>query len=254
MQDDYKPYNTGPFAPSVAAEQLPEVDMVYSAMFAVHQLAWQLECARVSLVVTPLVYMGVFDRDVRETFEIAFAEWGSFGDAKHFLIAGQHEEARQRQFLEARLLQARMLKYLGEQGITVHSQVEADFTPPQAKWAAERFAELGLEAMALGAFSAHLPRAFLTQLRAFDRRGERVVLLPWLMPRDPFRKARLTEPWGRESFSMVGLHPGEAARIRAYSYGKIAAGQDHDVATLKELEAYCHWLFNESPVAGMLAS
>ncbi len=249
-------YNTGPCAPRIfmeaarknggissdAVEALATiaagVDDAFVSMLVVVELAHFLRDVKRELPIAPLIYPGVYDRDPYKMFAAALEDW-ELDNTPCVLVAGQHAEAGNRPKLEALNGQVN--------GIPVYSQANADNTPQQAQWVADMVEKHGLEAVAIRAHPFHGARAFLTQLATFKKRGldRKVVLLPWWRPWNPFGARPLTEPWPEDVWSDAALFPGEAKRIHDYS----AKG---DVTSLAELEAYCDWLFTDSPAAAAL--
>ncbi|GAB7036289.1 hypothetical protein JCM9533A_01360 [Catenuloplanes niger JCM 9533] len=114
----------------------------------------------------------------------------------------------------------------------VHVQAEpAPNTALQAGWIADRVAELGISGFGLCVSPYHLLRAYLTVLKALDRRGLRVPV--WPVPVAVSPDARVPET-GATAYELL---PGEIQRILTYA--------DRGwLATPAELRAYLGWLWS----------
>lgn len=115
----------------------------------------------------------------------------------------------------------------------VHLQVEpAPNTGLQAAWIAIQVEALGITSLALAVTPYHLPRVYLTVLKALSRSGIRVPLIPDPVPVSPDTAAPETQA------TAYDLLPGEAERIVTYM-------DKGWVATLEELQGYLRWLWSD---------
>lgn len=221
-------------------------EKAYYATIAVNELALFLPLVRDAVPVVPLLYPGLFETDTDQTIPDWLKAWGSLERTPCVLVAGQHAEAGNRSKLRTSRLQDRFSLDLGS--VPIFSQVDADNTPQQANWVAEMVKHHDIRAIALWTHASHLPRAYLTQLKALIKHDldQRVALLPWKRPANPFAVRQLTGPWD-DARPDITLVPGEVTRIREYS-------EKGDVATFPELMSYCERLFAESPVARVLST
>ncbi|WP_433384627.1 hypothetical protein [Micromonospora sp. KLBMP9576] len=103
-------------------------------------------------------------------------------------------------------------------------------TGRQAAWIVDRVQGLGITSLALAVSPYHLPRAYLTVLKALDRCGLRLPLIP--VPVAVCPDTPVPETGG----TAYDLLPGEVMRILTYT--------DRGwVATLGELQQYLRWLW-----------
>lgn len=117
----------------------------------------------------------------------------------------------------------------------VHLQAEpAPHTGRQGAWIVGQVEDLGITSLALTVSAYHLPRVYLTVLKALSQRGIRIPLLPDPVPISPDTASPETRA------TAYDLLPGEAARILAYM-------NDHWVATLEELQEYLRWVWSQHP-------
>ncbi|PWU44179.1 hypothetical protein DLE60_34125 [Micromonospora globispora] len=115
----------------------------------------------------------------------------------------------------------------------VHLQTEpAPNTGLQGAWIANQVEALGITSLALVVSPYHLPRVYLTVLKALSRSGIRVPLIPDPVPVSPDTPAPETQA------TAYDLLPGEAERILTYM------AKDW-VATLEELQRYLQWLWSD---------
>ncbi|MGK5739890.1 hypothetical protein [Micromonospora sp. URMC 103] len=158
----------------------------------------------------------------------AIRRWEANPAIRHLLVAdGNPAEATYREIT---------LPYLRELGLRrrdgVHLQGEpAPHTGLQAAWIADRAEELGLTSLALSVSPYHLPRVYLTVLKALGRKALRVALVPDPVAIPPHVAAPETHA------NAYDLLPGEAVRILRYA-------DEGWVATLDELQHYLRWLWS----------
>jgi hypothetical protein len=128
------------------------------------------------------------------------------------------------------------LDYLRSLGLRrlhgVHLQAEpAPNTGLQAGWIVDQVADLGITSLALTVSSYHLPRVYLTVLKALSRKGIRIPLIPDPVAVSPDTAIPETQA------TAYDLLPGEAERILTYM-------NKQWVATLEELQEYLQWLWS----------
>ncbi|WP_245675528.1 hypothetical protein [Micromonospora halophytica] len=115
----------------------------------------------------------------------------------------------------------------------VHLQSEpAPNTGLQAAWIAGQVEALGITSLALAISPYHLPRVYLTVLKALSRGGIRIPLVPDPVPILPDTPAPET---GATAYDLL---PGEAERIVRYM-------DEGWVATLPELQRHLRWMWSE---------
>jgi hypothetical protein len=117
-------------------------------------------------------------------------------------------------------------------GVCVQPQ-PAPNTGLQAAWIAEQVWALGVRSLALAVSPYHLPRAYLTVLKALADLGVRIPLIPAAVPVPPHHAAPETSATGYD------LVPGEMRRILRYA----DAGW---LSTAEELRVYLAWLWAQS--------
>lgn len=172
-----------------------------------------------------LYYPGVFDTEMRQRL----GDWSlglDYTSYDHVLVAGHHAEAGQHHFLTTDVV----ADVFGP-GAGIYCQVHARHTGEQASWTAQKAQELELDVVELFVPAFHLPRAYLTTLKAFIKAGidKDVLLLPRALPMDPVAALPMVPPFEDGGYMQRELVGGEAHKMLAY----IA-----DVATLAELEQY----------------
>ncbi|WP_433064611.1 hypothetical protein [Dactylosporangium sp. CS-033363] len=145
----------------------------------------------------------------------AIADWEANPARRHLLIATTNEA--ERTSVPVTLAALRALGLRRTAGVQIQP-VPAAHTGVQAEWLAERADAHGIAGLALAVSPYHLPRAYLTVLRACERRGLRVALLPSPTPVAPATPVPET---GATAWDLV---PGELRRILEYTdRGWIAA-------------------------------
>lgn len=114
----------------------------------------------------------------------------------------------------------------------VHLQAEpAPHTGLQGAWIARQVEALDITSLALTVSPYHLPRVYLTVLKALSRGGIRVPVIPDPVPVSPDTASPETQA------TAYDLLPGEAERILTYM-------NKGWVATLEELQGYLRWLWS----------
>jgi hypothetical protein len=122
----------------------------------------------------------------------------------------------------------------------VHTQLDAQNTPAQAEWLADKTRKLGIGSVALVAPPYHLLRAYLTTLKVFERKDVGpvpIIPIPVAVAPDTIIPETGKTAWEMET--------GEEARIQAYT----AKG---DLATPDEFKDYLKWLAGHSIMGGLL--
>lgn len=172
-----------------------------------------------------LYYPGVYDTNMKERLE----DWARDLFAEQYdyvLVAGHHAETGQ---------YALLTSHAGADafgpGVGIYCQLYAAHTAEQASWTAARAEELQLDVIKLFVPSFHLPRAYLTTVRALTTAGidKDVLLLPRALPMNPVEALPMVSPFEDGGYMQRELVGGEAYKMLDYHA---------DVATLAELEQY----------------
>ncbi|MEV6600851.1 hypothetical protein AB0M36_28995 [Actinoplanes sp. NPDC051346] len=158
----------------------------------------------------------------------AIGLWESGNAARHLLVANGNPAERTYVPITP--------EYLYRLGLRRRAGVQLQGEPApntglQAAWIARQVNSLGATSLLLAVTPYHLPRAYLTVLKALSTAGTRIPILPCPVPVAP--EAATPE-------TGVGHHellPGEAHRILHYA----ALGW---VATLEEFRDYQDWLWH----------
>ncbi|MEU2615638.1 hypothetical protein ABZ570_29305 [Micromonospora sp. NPDC007271] len=129
------------------------------------------------------------------------------------------------------------LDYLRSLGLRrtkgVRLQAEpAPNTGLQAAWILDQVQICGITSLALAVSPYHLPRVYLTVLKASSRTGVRIPVLPDPVPVSP------ETPIPETGATAYDLIPGEVKRILTYM-------DEGWVATLEELQQYLQWLWSQ---------
>ncbi|MCW3839904.1 YdcF family protein [Micromonospora yasonensis] len=159
----------------------------------------------------------------------AIRRWEATPTINHLLVANGNPAEETYQQLS--------LPYLRRLGLRrvdgVQLQAEpAPNTGLQGAWIARQVEALGITSVALSVSAYHLPRVYLTVLKALSNRGIRVPLIPDPVPVAPGTVAPETQA------TAYDLLPGEAERILTY----LDKGW---VATVTELQRYLDWLWSD---------
>jgi uncharacterized SAM-binding protein YcdF (DUF218 family) len=161
----------------------------------------------------------------------AIRVWESEPGIRFFLVAnGNPAEAT---YADMTLNYLHRLGLRRLDGVRVQQQ-PAPNTALQAAWIAERVLELGIRSFALTVSPYHLPRAYLTVLKALTERGIRIPMIPAPVHVPPHLKVPET---GATAYDLL---PGEMQRILMYT-------DNGWVATPEELRAYLVWLWANHP-------
>lgn len=102
----------------------------------------------------------------------------------------------------------------------------------QGAWIADQVEDFGITSLALTVSSYHLPRVYLTVLKALSQGGIRIPLVPDPVTVSPDTASPETQA------TAYDLLPGEAERILTYM-------NNQWVATLEELQEYLRWLWRQ---------
>lgn len=164
----------------------------------------------------------------------AVSAWEKTTDARYFLVAGTNpsEDTQHRVTISELTRTSNLTKLSG-----VITQEVAAHTPSQAEWVVDKVQELGITSIGLHAPPYHLPRAYCTILKVFQKRGlSPIAIIPY-----PTRMAPgATVP--EIGCSAEQMFYGEAQRIRLYQ-------QKGDVSTLGELKDHIDWMWQQ-PILG----
>ncbi|MEU6074219.1 ElyC/SanA/YdcF family protein [Micromonospora sp. NPDC047074] len=161
----------------------------------------------------------------------AIRDWEADPGLRHLLVAnGNPAEAT---YVEITLDHLRGLGLRRVDGVQIQAE-PAPNTGLQAAWIADQARERTSTGLALAASPYHLPRAYLTVLKALSTSGIRLPLVPVPVAVPPDTPVPET---GATAYDLV---PGEVSRILTY--------MDRGwVATLEELRQYLRWLWSEHP-------
>jgi hypothetical protein len=160
-------------------------------------------------------------------FTHAIRCWEANPDLRHLLVANGNPA--ERTYAEITVDYLRGLGLRRVDGVVVQAG-PAPNTGLQAAWIVDQVQERGIASLALAVSPYHLPRAYLTVLKALLDRGVRVPLIPVPVAVAPDTTVPET---GATAYDLV---PGEVKRILTY----VDSGW---VATPKELQAYLGWLW-----------
>jgi uncharacterized SAM-binding protein YcdF (DUF218 family) len=148
----------------------------------------------------------------------------------HLMIAGHTQTEREYVAFDVDKLRAYGLKR-----DSVDIQVHAWHTGEQAEWVVDRTLATGIKSLVLAVSDYHLPRAYLTILKAFLRREvQPIPMIPYPIPVSPLTISPLNGVPHHE------LIAGELDRILAYQ-------EKGFVATLAELTAHINRMWSEFP-------
>lgn len=158
----------------------------------------------------------------------AIRTWEANRRLRHLLVANGNPA--EKTYVEITLDHLRSLGLRRVEG--VHVQAEpAPNTGLQAAWIADQVQARGITSLALTVSPYHLARVYLTVLRAFNRSGMRLPVIPLPVAVSPDTPVPET---GATAYDLV---PGEARRILAYL-------DEGWVATPAELQGYLRWLWS----------
>ena len=157
----------------------------------------------------------------------AIRVWESDPEIRFLLVANGNPAERTYVAMTPGYLRQLGLRRLD--GVCVQPE-PAPNTALQAGWITEQAWALGVRSLAVAVSPYHLPRAFLTVLRAMTGRGIRIPLFPAPVPVPPHVTVPETGATAHE------LVPGEMQRILRYA----DAGW---VSTADEVRVYLAWLW-----------
>lgn len=164
----------------------------------------------------------------------AIRSWETNRDIRYLLVANGNPA--EDTYVEITLDYLRTLGLRRVRG--VHLQAEpAPNTGLQGAWIVGRVEDLGITSLALTVSAYHLPRVYLTTLKALSRSGIRIPLVPDPVTIPPHTAIPETQA------TAYDLLPGEAERILTYMNREW-------VATLEELQEYLQWLWSPSRLPG----
>jgi uncharacterized SAM-binding protein YcdF (DUF218 family) len=157
----------------------------------------------------------------------AIRAWEANPTLRHLLVANGNPA--ERTYAEITLDRLRSLGLRRASG--VHLQAEpAPNTGLQAAWIVQQVQARGITSLALAVSPYHLPRLYLTVLKAFTRSGVRLPMIPLPVAVPPETPVPET---GATAYDLV---PGEIKRILTY----LDQGW---VATPEDVRQYLRWLW-----------
>ncbi|MEU4772717.1 ElyC/SanA/YdcF family protein [Micromonospora sp. NPDC023644] len=158
----------------------------------------------------------------------AIRGWEANPGLRHLLVANGNPA--EETYVEPTLAHLRSLGLRRLDGVCVQAEPAPD-TGRQAAWIAEQVHGRGIASLALAVSPYHLPRAYLTVLKALDRGGLRLPVIPVPVAVSP------DTPVPETGATAYDLLPGEVKRILTYA-------DEGWVATLEELQQYLRWLWS----------
>jgi uncharacterized SAM-binding protein YcdF (DUF218 family) len=161
-------------------------------------------------------------------FTHAIRNWEANPDLRYLLVANGNPA--EKTYVEITLGYLRSLGLRRIKG--VHLQAEpAPNTALQAAWIVNQVKGHGITSLALAVSPYHLPRAYLTLLKAFNKMGVRLPIIPVPVAVSPDKPVPET---GATAYDLI---PGEVKRILTYM-------DEGWIATLDELQQYLQWLWS----------
>jgi hypothetical protein len=159
----------------------------------------------------------------------AIQRWQADAGLRHLLVANGNPA--EQTYAEITLDYLRGLGLRRVDGVVVQAE-PAPNTWSQAAWIVGQVQRYGIRGLALVVSPYHLPRAYLTVLKAFLASGVRlpIVPVPAAVPPDT--------PVPETGATAYDLVPGEVKRILTYM-------EEGWVATPEELRHYLHWLWSQ---------
>ncbi|MFG2008527.1 ElyC/SanA/YdcF family protein [Micromonospora sp. NPDC048868] len=158
----------------------------------------------------------------------AIRDWEANPGLRHLLVTNGNPA--EQTYVDLTLDHLRGLGLRRAEGVCLQAG-PAPHTGRQAAWIADRARGLGVASLALVVSPYHLPRAYLTVLKALDRRNLRLPVIPVPVAVSPDTPVPET---GATAYDLV---PGEVKRILTYM-------DEDQVATLGELQQYLRWLWS----------
>ncbi|MFV2114805.1 ElyC/SanA/YdcF family protein [Micromonospora sp. LOL_025] len=158
----------------------------------------------------------------------AIRSWEANPGLRHLLVTNGNPA--EETYLELTLDHLRGLGLRHCEGVRLQAG-PAPHTGRQAAWIAEQAQGLGIASLALAVSPYHLPRAYLTVLKALDRKNLRLPVIPVPVAVSP------DTPVPETGATAYDLLPGEVKRILTYM-------DEGQVSTLGELQQYLRWLWS----------
>ncbi|RLK25901.1 DUF218 domain-containing protein [Micromonospora sp. M71_S20] len=158
----------------------------------------------------------------------AIRSWETNPGLRHLLVTNGNPA--EETYVELTLDHLRGLGLRRCEGVCLQA-TPAPHTGRQAAWIADQAQGLGLASLALAVSPYHLPRAYLTVLKALDRKSLRLPVIPVPVAVSPDTPVPET---GATAYDLV---PGEVKRILTYM-------DEDQIATLGELQQYLRWLWS----------
>ncbi|MGC5331848.1 ElyC/SanA/YdcF family protein [Micromonospora sp. DT62] len=158
----------------------------------------------------------------------AIRDWEANPGLRHLLVTNGNPA--EQTYVDLTLDHLRGLGLRRAEGVCLQADA-APHTGRQAAWIADRVRGLGIASLALVVSPYHLTRAYLTVLKALDRKDLRLPVIPVPVAVSPDTPVPET---GATSYDLV---PGEVKRILTYM-------DEDQVATLGELQQYLRWLWS----------
>ncbi|MGC5018641.1 hypothetical protein [Micromonospora sp. DT47] len=158
----------------------------------------------------------------------AIRGWEANRDIRYLLVANGNPA--EDTYIEITLDYLRSLGLRRLRGVYLQAE-PAPNTGLQGAWIAGQVEDLGITSLALTVSSYHLPRVYLTVLKALSQSGIRIPLIPDPVTISPDAAIPETQA------TAYDLLPGEAERILTYM-------NKEWVATLEELQEYLRWLWS----------
>lgn len=219
MADDYE---TQRLVPRVVEAK------TYSELFTMAHLILSTPCP-LKHIDAILVVPGLGED---QRLHAAIKAWESNPSARHFLVAGTNGIEKTQQQPDLDFLRASPFNLKRTEG--VETQVSAEHTRDQALWLAGRLKSLNIKSAAFFVTHWHLPRAYMTLLKALLDQGIKLPVCPVAVPTPP---SSLVPEYNE---TVVAMSAGEAERIKKYQ-------ELGHVTSLKELTDYLDWLWQQSP-------
>ncbi|WP_406076351.1 ElyC/SanA/YdcF family protein [Micromonospora sp. NBC_00858] len=162
-------------------------------------------------------------------FTHAIRAWEANPGLRYLLVANGNPA--EETYVEITLDYLRSLGLRRTRGVFLQAD-PAPNTGLQAAWIVDQVHGRGITSLALAVSPYHLPRAYLTVLKAFIRSGRRLPIIPVPVAVAPDTPVPET---GANAYDLI---PGEVERILSY--------QDKGwVATSEELQQYLRWLWSQ---------
>lgn len=151
--------------------------------------------------------------------------------AKHLLVAGSCRKEETWEALPIERLQEPPYNLTRTANVLI--QPEAQNTKEQMEWAVEMVRKHDIQSLSLYVTNYHTPRAYFTLLRALQRAGLRIPVIPVPLEGSPGQMSPETMQ------SYLEMFDSESARIDKYRSEKF-----QDVFTPDEVFEYVNWLYD----------